>query len=262
MTYPQKVALAVLALGILIGLLTAILVSTFGPSFPPHQPDSTPARLPVRNPAAESTLEKFEDLYLKATTVKLAYRWEFCGEGPAHSDQGTCLLKKGGKLRFSRTCGAPQGKADSDLTLISDGRSLYSSAHPITALELPQDPDRTIRLLVAREGPFGCVRLDPLLFPKPDRDKPSALYTTTVDEITSGLEEGGLKSVNYWLHFSEPKAGFDMELWYDPASYRIVRYYDRGPREITDCGSRTTLLECRIGDDIPDEQFVIPKKGD
>lgn len=254
-----KVALAILLPGMITGAVFCVAIARpqlAAPSQPMTAP--LPVRPPVPDRAAEGVLKKIEDVYLKADTISLSYQSDFCGEGPPQSTRGSCLLKSGAKIRFSSNVTRSARIGTERLLLVSDGKKLFSSAHPKVVLDLPQNLDPVIRLLVVRAGPGACGRLDALLFPEQDRGKPGDLYTTTVDEITFGPESGGLKSLRYWLHFSDPKNGFDMELWYDPATYRIVSYYDRGPRNVSDCDSRERILECTVGSTLSDEEFAVP----
>lgn len=256
-----KVTLAILVPGLISGLVFFVALSLSEGSPQGTSPPPTPPllRAPVRDQAAEEALKKLEEVYLNAPTLIFSYHSEFCGEGPAQSSRGTCLLKGGAKMRFSNKTVQSWEMDKEDLTLVSDGKKLFSSMHPKVLLDLPEDLNSAIRLLVVRAGPGACRRLDALLFPEEHRGKPGDLYVTRVDEITFGAQRDGLKSLRYWLHFSDPRAGFDMVLWYDPSSYRIVSYENEGPRSLTDCGTRDRIFDCTIGADIPDEEFVLPE---
>ena len=83
-----------------------------------------------------------------------------------------------------------------------------------------------------------------------------------MDQIAFGLENRGLKNLKYRLQFSDPMAGFQMELWYDPVTYHIARYFDQGSLDGSERASREAVLECKLDVDIPDDTFTLPRQDD
>jgi hypothetical protein len=257
-----KYSLAIAVPGLVSGLVFVGCVWRSGRIPPAAPPPPKPVPIAIRDIAAEEAFQKIEDLYLSSATLKFAFRDEFCGEGPPQSSLGSCLFKEGGKVRFNRHTLETHRPAEDDLTVVSDGRQLFSSAHPESPFELPRDLDRTIRLLLVRSGPGAGARLDPLLFPEVVRERFLDQVRTSVDHIAFGPENRGLKNLKYRLHFSDPMAGFQMELWYDPVTDHVARYFDHGSLDGSESASREAVLECTLDVDIPDDTFTLPRQDD
>jgi outer membrane lipoprotein-sorting protein len=224
----------------------------------------------LQDKTAEETFKKLEETIEKAKTVTIKFKWERkpTKKQPTPSAaSGSIFWKEGNKASVSvKFYEGQDPQLRQEWSLVSDGTQMKASGVLEMAAKsaTPKDLVSGLAKILVRGGIYHFDSIMLLACSgnkgKEKLSMEDCVGAVQVMRLKAGEDDKAAKTLGYSLVSIDPD--HEIRLWYDPASYRLLRRtYATNPFALDPEFRLTeTYEEFSLNADIPDEKFKLPEE--
>jgi outer membrane lipoprotein-sorting protein len=217
----------------------------------------------LQDKTAEETFKKIEEMIGQAKSLRIKFSSEEEISERRKGTSGVLLLQSGNRARFTEN---PSTRSES--WSVSDGKRVQSSRHglydegitgpvPNGIGPVSKDLVKNLKVLVSRAG---CSLWGGASIAFRANMKSEFPEWLRVSQFKLGANDGQAKTLSYLLEVGEKSRPFDVTLWFDPESFKLLKrkiaYAVDGGKQVT---TTETYDEFTFDAEIPDENFTLPE---
>jgi outer membrane lipoprotein-sorting protein len=218
----------------------------------------------LQDKTAEETFKKIQETFATANTLTFKFNVKVVKAigGGESALKGTILFKEGNRMRCDFSI-LLNGGSQREMLVVSDGSKVAALADGRNReeKEVSKDFNATLAAVITHGGVLSFIAGFHSLFAGEKKGALNAEKAPSVTEIKTGEDDGDMKTLSYKTvitPLAAQPATFDVRLWYEPKSLRLVKRTMSYRSETESRIFNETYEEFTLNADIPDEKFKLP----